>query len=241
MTTTHITNLPKCWQNVQKALNSGIDRIILLGPSGTGKTFAGLNYGNVSAGAWRMICTEDMTNAEVTGTFMPQGDGTWKWNNGSAIKAWNGDGVNGGRLVIDEVDKMSGDVLGTALSMLDSPESASWENPETGRVYRPLPGFSSVMTTNIEDMRELPTALVDRFPVRIRIDQPHPDALLRLSPDLRGVAVRLADAGSQRVSLRAFYALDELRSALSLEEACEIVFGDRAGSIMDAMKVDALS
>lgn len=241
MTTTHITNLPKCWQNLTKALNAGIDRIILLGPSGTGKTFAGLNYGHVQSGAWRMVCTEDMTNAEVTGTFMPQGDGTWKWNLGSAVKAWNGDGFTGGRLVIDEVDKMSGDVLGTVLAMLDSPESASWEHPETGDVFRPLRGFSAVMTTNIEDMRELPTALVDRFPVRIRIDQPHPDAINRLSPDLRGIAVRLADAGSQRISLRSFYALDELRAHMSLEEACEIVFADRAGSIIDAMKVDAIS
>ena len=97
------------------------------------------------------------------------------------------------------------------------------------------------MTTNIENMRELPTALSDRFPVRIRIDQPHPDALANLSNDLHGIAVRIADAGKERISLRAFYAFDKLRSSLPIAEAAEIVFADRAGAVMDAMKVDSLS
>lgn len=239
MTTTN--ELPNCWKKVTNALSAGIDRVILYGVPGTGKTYFGLTYGNIMGGAFRMVCTEDMTNANVEGNFAPNADGTWSWMNGSALKAWNGNGVVGGRLVVDEVDKLSGDVLGTTLAFLDSPESARWEHPETGEIYKPRNGFSAVMTTNLEDLRELPVALSDRFPVRIRIDQPHPDALAKLSPDLRGIAVRLADAGAQRVSLRAFYALDQLRSALPLEEACEIVFGERAGAIIDAMAVDSLS
>jgi len=96
------------------------------------------------------------------------------------------------------------------------------------------------MTTNIENMAELPVALADRFPVRIRISEPHPQALLKLSDDLRGMAVRMSDAGKQRISLRAFYAFDKLRSTLSIEESAEIVFGERASSVLEAMKVDAL-
>ena len=239
MTTTH-TNLPPCWEKLSKALGAGIDRVILYGPSGTGKTFAGLHYGHTRGGAFRLICTEDMTTADVGGNFMPDGKGGWSWVNGSALKAWEGDGLTGGRLVADEIDKASGDVLATLLSFLDSPESASWEHPETGRIHKPREGFSVVMTTNIENLNELPTALADRFPVRIRIDQPHPDALARLSQDLRGLAVRLADAGRERVSLRAFYAFDKLRSAMPIEEAAEIVFADRAKAMLEAIKVDSL-
>ena len=136
--------------------------------------------------------------------------------------------------------KAGGDVFATLLNFLDSPESASWEHPETGRIYTPRSGFSAVMTTNIENMAELPVALADRFPVRIRISEPHPQALLKLSTDLRGMAVRMADAGKQRISLRAFYAFDKLRSTLSIEESAEIVFGERATSILEAIKVDAL-
>lgn len=234
------TELPACWQKLTNALNAGIDRIVLFGPPGTGKTFAGLNIGNISAGSHRLICTEDMTTADVCGAFMPDRAGGFSWVAGSALKAWNGDGRNGGRLVVDEIDKAGGDVFAQLLAFLDSPESASWENPETGQIHKPRQGFSAVMTTNCEEMSELPDALIDRFPIRIRIDQPHPNALARLSADLRGIAIRMADAGRERISLRAFFAFDTLRQTLPLRESAELVFGNRAGSIIDALAVDAL-
>jgi len=232
--------LPQCWQDVQNALNAGIDRIILFGPPGTGKTFAGLNYGDVQGGAWRLICTDDMTNGDVTGHYIPSGN-EWAWKDGSAVKAWNGDGLRGGRLVVDEIDKAGGDVFATLLAMTDTPESAKWERPSDGRVMRPRDGFSVVMTTNIEDMRELPEALKDRFPVAIRINQPHPDALALLSPDLRGYAVRMADAGERRISLRSFFAYDKLRKTLGDAESARMVFGAQAQSFLDAIAIDKVA
>jgi len=230
--------LPDCWQEFEDCLNAGIDRIILFGPSGIGKTYAGLHMGNVVGGAFRLVCTEDMTNMDVTGAFMPDGSNKFSWVNGSALKAWEGNGIIGGRLVVDEVDKASGDVSATLLAMLDSPESASWEHPENGRIHRPRQGFSAIMTTNVENMEELPTALSDRFPVRIRINAPHPSALERLSPDLREYAVRMADAGNRRVSLRAFMAFDQLRKTLGVQKAANIIFRSRAESVLDALAIN---
>jgi MoxR-like ATPase len=231
-------DLPQCWQDVENALNAGIDRIILFGPPGTGKTYAGLTYGDVNAGAYRLICTEEMTNADVTGHYKPNAQGAWAWQEGSAIKAWQGDGQRGGRLVVDEIDKAGGDVFATLLAMTDSPESAKWEHPENGRIVRPLDGFSVVMTTNIEHMNELPEALKDRLPVAIRINQPHPDALALLSADLRTYAVRMADAGERRISLRTFFAFDKLRKSLGDQEASRLVFGKQAESVLDAIAID---
>ncbi len=237
---TETTALPECWKALEDCLNAGIDRVILYGPSGIGKTYAGMTLGKVDAGAFRLVCTEDMTNMDVTGGFMPNGKGGFMWLDGSALKAWKGNGTEGGRLIVDEVDKASGDVFATLLAMLDSPESASFEHPETGEVIRPLNGFSAIMTTNIENMGELPTALADRFPIRIRINEPHPSALLRLSPDLRKYAVRMADAGDDRISLRAFIALDKLRASVGMERACSLTFGDRSRQILDALAIDGV-
>lgn len=238
----HTTQTPECWQDVQDVLAAGIDRLILFGPPGTGKTYAGLTLGNVQAGSYRLECTEEMTQADITGAWMPNGQGTWNWHTGKAIKAWDGDGINGGRLVIDEIDKASGDVLALLLAMTDSPESCEWEHPETGRKHRPRPGFSVVMTTNVEDMRELPQALLDRFPIRRRINTPHPNGLLSLPEDLRGPAAASADADKdRRFSLRAFQAFDQLRKTVDADRAAKLVFGKHAAAIMDAIRVNGVA
>lgn len=234
--------LPGCWQDVCDALGAGIDRLILFGPPGTGKTYAGLTLGDVDAGAYRLICTEDMTAADVTGHFMPSASGTWSWLEGSVIKAWNGDGQRGARVVADEIDRAGGDVLSLLLNMFDSDPSATWQHPETGVVHRPRPGFSVVMTTNIEDLGDLPKALRDRFPVAIRIDRPHPDALATLPVSLRAPAAVSADAEpSRRFSLRSFRAFDHLcRSGLDLERAARMVFGPLSDDVLDALRVDSV-
>ncbi len=235
-------NNTSCWTEVQDALQAGIDRLILFGPPGTGKTYAGLHMGDVHTGSHRLICTEDMTAADVTGNFKPSGNGTWNWQYGSVIKAWKGDGYRGGRVVADEIDRASGDILALLLAMFDTVESASWEDPETQQIVRPKSGFSVVMTTNIEDMDDLPTALKDRFPVAIRINEPHPDALLTLPRDLREAARASADADrDRRFSIRAFQAFDKLRSTLEIERAASMVFGRHSDSILDAIRIEALS
>lgn len=230
--------LPKCWQTVKDALDAGIDRIILFGTAGVGKTYAGLNFGELNGGAHRLICTDEMTNADVTGCWQPTSSGSWSWLEGAGIKAWQGNGTVGGRLVIDEIDKAGGDVFATLLAITDSPESARWEHPQSKQIIKPTAGFSVVMTTNIEQMSELPMALKDRFPVAIRINEPHPDALLLMSEDLREYARKMCDAGERRISLRSFYAYDKLRTALGAKKSAEIVFGERSKSFLDAIAVN---
>ena len=234
------TNLPQCWQDFNDVIEAGIDRVILFGPPGTGKTFAGLNMGNTDAGAWRLVCTEDMTNFDVTGGFLPGAEGSFDWHDGAAIKAWRGNGIAGGRLVVDEIDKAGGDVFATLLAMTDTVESAKWENPANGRIESPKEGFSVIMTTNIENMEELPSALKDRFPCAIRINEPHPDALVELPENIREYARKMADAGERRISLRQFYAYGQLAKMHDKERAAKLIFGEKAEAFLDAVRIDTV-
>ena len=231
-----------CWDDLADVMAAGISRVLLYGPSGTGKTYAALHH-NVQSQAERLVCTEDLTSGEITGTWMPVGENRWEWREGPAIRAWRGTGGLGGRLVVDEVDRASGDALSTLLAMTDSPESARWRNPETAEWVRPGPGFSVVMTSNIDELDDVPASLRDRFPVSIRIDRPHPSAVTSLSSDLRAPALA-GSLGSQgrRVSLRSFYAFDELRRHCGASRAAHLVFGDDiAASVLDALSVGSLS
>ena len=242
MTTTDNIPTPQCWQDVEDVMAAGVDRLILFGPPGTGKTFAGLNMCNIEAGAYRLACTEDMTEADITGCWMPASSGQWSWHTGKAVKAWEGDGIRGGRLVLDEVDRANGDIESLLLAMTDTVESARWEHPESGRTVRPRDGFSVVMTTNLEQMGDLPTALKDRFPVAIRINSPHPQALAALPADLRAPAAAAADADpGRRFSIRTFQTFAMLRKSLTPERAAHLCFGAAAADIVDALRIEAVA
>ncbi|MHB1088263.1 MAG: AAA family ATPase [Acidimicrobiales bacterium] len=232
----------QCWRDFADVVAAGITRVLLYGPPGTGKTYAALHFGVTDTTAERLVCTEDLTTGEITGTWMPTGEGSWCWREGPAIRAWHENAGRGGRLVVDEVDRASGDALSTLLAVTDSKESARWRNPETGEWVSPGPDFSVIMTTNLEDLAAIPAALRDRFAVALRIDQPHEDALGALSEDLRHAALvgSIAEA-PRRLSLRSFYAFDQLRSHVGSERAAHLVFGvERAQSVLDALRIRAL-
>jgi hypothetical protein len=99
------------------------------------------------------------------------------------------------------------------------------------------------MTTNLEELEDLPVALRDRFAVSIRVDRPHPGAVQSLSSDLRAPAL----AGSlgdplRRVSLRSFYAFDRLRRSCGAPRAAHLVFGEERGQgVLDALSIGALA
>ena len=227
-----------CWRDVEEALGAGLKRLLLYGPTGTGKTFAALTMGEPTLSR-RPVCTEDLTSGDILGTWMPSGPDRWGFHEGPAIQAWRGQNGEGGRLVVDEVDRASGDALSQLLNVTDSELSARWINPETLQTVQPGPEFSVVMTTNVSDPWEIPQALRDRFPVAIKIDQPPIAAVEKLSADLRTAALAGTVTGDdRRLSLRALYAFDDLRRALNEDRAAELVFGrDRSSDIIDALRI----
>ncbi|MHB2029173.1 MAG: AAA family ATPase [Acidimicrobiales bacterium] len=233
----------QCWQDFDDVLVAGISRILLYGPPGTGKTYGALHYGVIDGGVERLICTEDLTSGEIMGTWMPSRDGRFEWREGPAIRAWRGVAGEGGRLVVDEIDRASGDALSTLLAVTDSPESAKWRNPDTLEWVRPGRNFSVVMTSNVEELDDIPAALRDRFPVSVRIDRPHPSALANLSTDLHGPAMfGSLGPSDRRISLRMFYAFDDLRRNFGSDAAARLIFGsDGADAVLDALSIGRVS
>jgi MoxR-like ATPase len=181
---------------------------------------------------YTVTMTEETPAAELRGFYMPNGHGGFDWHHGPGITAW----LDGARLAVNEVDKASDDAKTLLYALLDDPDFARLTLP-TDDTVRPAPGFSVVGTTNaLPDV--LPDALRDRFPVRILIDEVHPDALLKL-PDYMRLAARettkLALDDARRVSLREWYAFAELVGKLGDERAADVMFGDRAFAVLDAL------
>lgn len=235
--TTDTAEMAACWQDFHAAIEHGAQRVLLYGVPGTGKTTAGMKYGTNGKHAYRLTCTSDMTDAELVGTWRRVRD-SHTYTEGVGVLAWR----EGARLVVDEVDKASGDVLGTLLNLLDSPESAQWRNPDSGDMLTPAATFSAVATTNCDDLRDLPEALVDRFTVCIRVNEPHPDALARLPHELRALARVLCDRPEgERASLRAFLEYTRLIvNGMNTEQAARLVFGHMAHTVTEAQTAATL-
>lgn len=232
---------PQCWKDLRDCMNAGITQFLLYGGSGIGKTFAGVAFGDVSRGFERLNCTEDMTTFNVGGGMIPQESGLLAWAKGAALRAW----VNGSRLIIDEIDKAGGDVTAELLAFTDSLESASYVIPTTGEVFRPQPGFSVVMTSNIENPDELPPALVDRFRCAIHIDAPHPSALMQFPQSQRMLAATLCSAHkNDRITLRQMMYFNTLlaHDAFDAGRAARLAFRpDIAEAIVTNLMVGTLS
>src|SRR6266487_4371621 len=205
---------------------------LLYGPPGTGKTTVANRNRKDNQTVYNITLTEETPAAELRGHFIPRG-GEFVWQHGPGMMAF----IDGGRLVLNEIDKASGDCMTFCHALLDDPEIARITLP-TGETIYPHEDYSVVATMNGEP-DDLPEALRDRFSVALHINKLHPEAVRSLPVDLRNPAKKgVSGDESRRVSVRAWKAYAHLREALGIDSlAAQAVFGVRAETILNTIKL----
>lgn len=229
-------------------------RICLLGVPGTGKSFAAATMGlKVGRPVYGLTLHADMGAAELKGHFLlsqsydeqdrPIGSQVMTWADGPVTACWR----DGGRLVLNEIDKAGDDALSLLLNALDDLASAQItisNRTRDGKPERltPHPDFTVWATMNGE-LDDLPPALADRFPVSVRIDAPHPKAIEALPADLRGLAkaTSMIDDRERHIGLRSYLEYARLREVLPWRNAAELVFGPKLRDILSALEAAAIA
>ncbi len=221
-----------CWE-IAEAVIGVSRRVLLKGKPGTGKTFAAANLAlEKDQPVFSLTLTEETPMAEIRGHFITKG-GEFVWMDGPAVRAWK----EGGRLVLNEIDHASDDVLTFLYAIMDDPEYAQVSLP-TGEMVSPAAGFHLIATMNGE-LHDLPDALQDRLPVSITIDKMNPEALQALPEDLRDPAMNTTMLSNEErsISVRAWSEFAHLRTKLDQRMAAQAVFGDNAQDALLALAV----
>lgn len=220
--------------NVIEAIERGAYRVLLYGPPGTGKTRSAYNAARaLEKRLFNVTLSDETPAAELRGHFVPEGS-EWRWMHGPAVLAF----LEGGVLLLDEIDKASQDCLDFLHGLLNDPEVAQLTLPN-GQTIFPHKGFQVIATMN-GDITDLQPSLQDRFSIAIEVSEPHPDAILSLPEDLRGVAANVESYEIQQrpQTIRRWGAYGMLRELEGVGEefAAKAVFAHRAQELLDAVR-----
>lgn len=220
-------------QNENNKEGFAVNRILLYGPTGTGKTTFAIKEAGKGKSVHPITVTEDMSVAELIGHWIPKGQ-EFVWHDGPAIRAWR----DGGVLILNEIDLASGSVLTALMSILDDLEIALLELPNND-IVSPKSSFICVATMN-GTIDNLPEPLRDRFDIIIKISEPHPEALETLPNSLRKIAKNSYSDEDNIVPFRRFRAYHTLRErGFTEEEAAWMSFGKQYEDILDTIRLEA--
>jgi len=191
--------------------------------------------------------------AELAGHFIPVGS-RFIWFDGPVLIAWR----FGRKLIVDEIDLISGPAMSfmrgvandarVARLTIPDPSMAGMSEEELAKfmlagngqqILRPTPGFGIVATMNGDPKVDLDIPLADRFPVKVYIPEPHPNAIASLPDDLQEIARRTARETDEdrRIGIRSWKEFARLRTAVGENMAMAAIFAERSDDVSDALKL----
>lgn len=153
------------WWDVLAQVITHVDRVLLVGLPGTGKSRTACEAAEVQH---RVTMTETTPVEHLLGQFQLI-KGETVWMDGPVTKAMR----EGSTVLLDEIDRTSPEVQSILYALLDDQPHANLPN---GEELVAEEGFKTIMTSN-EGMDTLPPAVQDRIQVIIPTNEPHPKAL----------------------------------------------------------------
>ena len=225
------------WNRLKKVMEvrqSGRLMMAIGGHPSIGKTWAAENYGLDGRGVYVVTLNEDTFAADIKGCAVRTADGM-DWFDGPALRAYR----NGGRLVVNEIQRAATNVLSFLIELTDSINSSKISLPPPSReTIKPHPRFQVVASYN-GSFDDMPEALRSRFSINVTLESPNPDAILALPEDLQMIAARTvtAEEDSTRLSMRHWYEFAQFRTEMDEDSAAWAIFGKNGREILNQIKL----
>lgn len=174
----------------------------LAGPPGAGKTA-------LAEAAFNDLITinghGDMTVANFVGSFLPQPDGGWIWQDGPLVRAMR----EGKALLVDEGTRIPTEVLNILFSVMDGRRALKLDDRPDLPVVHAKEGFYVIMGYNPDTLgaRPLDEALISRFRVQITVETDMatakalgvPALAIRITENLRTRSAKFVAEGNPRI------------------------------------------
>ena len=164
------------------------NNVLLYGPPGTGKSTEAVECAKPQQETVIVPITEEMSATAVVGHFLVRGGETIFHDNAPGLYAMD----NGLHLVLDEIDKASGDLVDVLYVVLADRERCRFRLA-SGREVRAKEPYRVVATTNA-DPDDLPEALRDRFAIILPLLRPAEAATVGWDDDAKMALARSYDA-----------------------------------------------